>query len=46
MISRACGNSDTPNYEILNDFVCVDALSPSQQFFSHAGTISFLPGLN
>ena len=27
-------------------FVCVDALHPSQQFFSHVGTISYLPGLN
>ena len=27
-------------------FVCVDALCPSQQFFSHFGTISRLPGLN
>ena len=30
----------------VNLFVCVDALSPSQQFFSHVGTISCLPGLN
>ena len=27
-------------------FVCVDALHPSQQFFSHVRTISCLPGLN
>ena len=27
-------------------FVCVDALRPSQQFFSNAGTISCLLGLN
>ena len=27
-------------------FVCFDALHPSQQFFSHARTISCLPGLN
>ena len=26
--------------------VCVDALYPSQQFFSHVGIISHLPGLN
>ena len=27
-------------------FGCVDALHPSQSFFSHVGTISCLPGLN
>ena len=27
-------------------FVCVVAFRPRQQFFSHAGTISCLPGLN
>ena len=27
-------------------FVCFDALQPSQQFFSHVGTINYLPGLN
>ena len=32
------------HYQIL--FVCVDALCPSQQFFSHAGMFSCLPGLN
>ena len=26
-------------------FVCVDALHPSQQYFSHLGTISCPPGL-
>ena len=26
--------------------VCVDALCPSQQFFSHVSMISCLPGLN
>ena len=27
-------------------FVCVDGLHSGQQFFSHAGTISCLPGFN
>ena len=27
-------------------FVCFDALCPSQQFLIHVGTISRLPGLN
>ena len=27
-------------------FVCVDALHPSQQFFSHVGMIPCLPGFN
>ena len=27
-------------------FVCVDALHPSQKYFSHVETISSLPGLN
>ena len=27
-------------------FVCVDALRPSQQYFSHVKTISCFPGLN
>ena len=27
-------------------FVCVEALSPSQQFFSHVGTEPTLPGFN
>ena len=27
-------------------FVCVGALHPSREFFSHAGTISCLPGWN
>ena len=28
------------------DFVCVDALYPSKQFFSHVGTFSRFLGLN
>ena len=32
--------------KILLTFVPVDALCPSQQFFSHVGTISCLPLLN
>ena len=28
------------------DFVCFDALQPSQQFFSHVRSLSCLPGLN
>ena len=31
---------------LLNFFVCIDALSPSQQFCSHVGTFSCLPGLS
>ena len=27
-------------------FVCIDALKPSQQYFSHVWTIAFLPGFN
>ena len=38
-----CRKSDTCMYLI---FVCFDALHPSQQFFSHVGMISCLPGLN
>ena len=30
----------------LKIFVCVDAICLSQQFFSHVGLFSFLPGLN
>ena len=30
----------------LASFVCVDAVCPSLQFFSHVGTISCPPGLN
>ena len=33
--------------EMENSFVCVDALCPSQQLFSHVGTFPvFLAGLN
>ena len=28
------------------NFVCVDDLRPSQQFFSHVRTFSCIPGLN
>ena len=31
---------------MIDCIVCVDVLSPSQQFISHVGTISYLPGLN
>ena len=31
---------------VLIGFVCVDSLYPGQQLFSHARTISCLPGLN
>ena len=39
-----------PNYlfeKFLNfvQYVCIDALHPSQQFFSHFGVISCLPAL-
>ena len=39
----------SPLYEmkIRNSYiVCVDALRPSQQFFSHVGMCSCVPGLN
>ena len=30
----------------ISHFFCIDALCPSQQFFSHVGTISCFPGFN
>ena len=38
MAFTICGN--------ISYFVCVDALHPSHQFFSHVGIFSCLPGLN
>ena len=32
--------------KVLVCFVCVDALRPSQQFFSHVGMFYCIPGLN
>ena len=34
------------NFHPCTMFVCVDALHPRQQFFSHVRTFSCLPGLN
>ena len=44
-------NMYDPNYSLMRQtifflLVCVDALHPSQQFFSHVGAFSGLPGLN
>ena len=36
----------TAGLTVLEIFVCVDALHPNQQSFSHVGMISCLPGLN
>ena len=31
---------------VVSNNLCVDALCPSQEFFSHVMTISYLPGFN
>ena len=40
--AKSCRTHDSST----NYFACFESLCPSQQFFSHVATVSFLPGLN